>query len=50
MRRIRIDWDGMIRSLVLVRLGQELGTQSELAKAVAAGVEFALAVISKLTS
>lgn len=45
----RIDWDGIIRSLVLVRLGQELGTKSELAQAVASGIEFAIAVISKLT-
>jgi len=27
--------DGMIRSLLLVRLGQQLGTDSELARAVA---------------
>lgn len=31
---MKIDWDGMIRALVLVRLGQELGTDSQLARAV----------------
>jgi hypothetical protein len=30
----RIDWDAAIRSLVLVRLGQELGTDSPLARMV----------------
>lgn len=45
----RIDWDGMIRSLVLVRLGQELGADSPLARMVAACIETALAVIAKLS-
>jgi len=37
MRRLTID--RVIHSLVMVRLGQELGTSSEAAKAVAAWVE-----------
>lgn len=30
----RIDWDAAIRSLVLVRIGQELGYESPLARMV----------------
>lgn len=30
----RMNWDSLIRSLLLVRLGQELGTVGPLAKAV----------------
>lgn len=33
---MKLRYDSMIRSLVLVRLGQELGTDSELARNVAA--------------
>jgi hypothetical protein len=29
-----LNWNGMIQTLVLVRLGQELGTDSRLARAV----------------
>ena len=28
-----MNWNGMIQTLVLVRLGQELGTESRLARA-----------------
>jgi hypothetical protein len=31
---MKFQWDDIVRSLVLVRLGQELGTDSQLAKAV----------------
>jgi hypothetical protein len=31
---MKIRWDDLVRALVLVRLGQELGTNSELARAV----------------
>jgi hypothetical protein len=31
---ISLNWNGMIQTLVLVRLGQELGSDSRLAKAV----------------
>lgn len=34
-----MNWDRLILSLVLVRLGQELGTSSPLARAVAALIE-----------
>ncbi|MEI6241638.1 MAG: hypothetical protein WCR51_14730 [Planctomycetia bacterium] len=30
----RLSWNAIIQSLVLIRLGQELGTESELARAV----------------
>lgn len=36
---MKIDWDEMIRCLVLVRLGQELGCQSKLARAVHDSIE-----------
>jgi hypothetical protein len=37
----RINFDRTIQALVLVRLGQELGTDSELARAVFAACEIA---------
>lgn len=40
MRSIR--WSAVTRSLLLVRLGQELGTDSPLARAVASALELAL--------
>ena len=30
----RIDWDGMIRALTLIHIGQQLGTESKLSHAV----------------
>ena len=48
MRRIRIDWDAMIRSLVLVRLGQELGYESPLAKMVHDSITLALTFVGIL--
>ena len=30
----RLTWDGILRALVLVRLGQELGTDTPVARAV----------------
>lgn len=44
----QIDWDAMIRSLVLVRLGQELGTQSPLAKMVHDCITLALTFLGIL--
>ena len=35
----RLTWDRVINSLLCVRLGQELGTSSDLAQAVAGAVE-----------
>jgi len=35
----RLTWDRLIHSLLCVRLGQELGTSSDIAQAVAGAVE-----------
>jgi len=43
MRRAR--WSAIINALVLVRLGQELGTDSRLARAVHDAIEILLAVV-----
>lgn len=39
--------DSLIQSLVLVRLGQELGTDSEIAKAVASGIDLLVSTLSR---
>lgn len=44
---MKIDWDEVIRSLVLVRLGQELGCDSKLARAVHDSIE-CLATVASL--
>jgi hypothetical protein len=36
---MRIDWNDLVRALVLVRLGQELGSDSQLARAVFLAVD-----------
>jgi hypothetical protein len=41
-------WNAALHSLVLVRLGQELGTDSELAHAIAGGIDVALRIFSSL--
>ncbi len=41
----RIDWDAAIRSLVLVRLGQELGYESQLARMVHDSITLVLTMI-----
>lgn len=38
---MRLDWDEMLRALVLIRFGQELGTYGPLAEAVAVVCEIA---------
>lgn len=38
-------WSAIIRGLLLVRLGQELGTDSQLARAVAACLDSLLTVL-----
>ena len=43
---MRIDWDRLIQALVLVRLGQELGTASPLAQGVAAVCEIATKIMA----
>ena len=40
----RFNWNGVIQSIVLVRLGQELGTESEVAQAIHELVTAELAV------
>jgi hypothetical protein len=40
----RDTWDRLINSLLCVRLGQELGTSSDLAQAVAGAVELLIRV------
>ena len=40
----RATWDRLINSLLCVRLGQELGTSSDLAQAVAGAVELLIRV------
>lgn len=37
-----MNWQRILNSLLLVRLGQELGTDSPLARAVAAAIDTAL--------
>ena len=39
MKRI---WNRLLEQLLLVRLGQELGTDSELAQAIAGGIDYAI--------
>jgi hypothetical protein len=41
-------WNTLLHSLVCVRLGQELGTSSELAQAVAGSIDFVLKTLSRL--
>lgn len=40
----RVTWSAILHALVLVRLGQELGSDSQLARAVHAAIEILLAV------
>jgi hypothetical protein len=37
-----VTWNDALRSLALVRLGQELGTDSELAQSIAHTIDFAV--------
>jgi hypothetical protein len=41
---IRPNWSSIVHSLVLVRLGQELGTDSRLARAIHDLIELVVAV------
>ncbi len=36
---MKIDWDEIVRAMVLVRLGQELGSDTQLARAVFLAVD-----------
>ncbi len=40
-------WNRLLEQLVLVRLGQELGTDSDLAQSIAGGIDFALGTLSR---
>jgi hypothetical protein len=40
-------WNTLLHSLVCVRLGQELGTSSDLAQAVAGGIDFLLETLAR---
>lgn len=42
----RMNWTAAMQSLVLVRLGQELGTASDLAQGIAAAIDAVLKLIS----
>jgi hypothetical protein len=40
-------WNTLLHSLVCVRLGQELGTSSDLAQAVAGSIDFVLGTLAR---
>jgi hypothetical protein len=40
-------WNAALHSLVCVRLGQELGTSSEMAKAVASSIDFVIGTLAR---
>lgn len=42
---MRATWNDAIRSLALIRLGQELGTDSELAQTIAHGIDYAIRIV-----
>ena len=42
----RLNWNTLLEALVLIRLGQELGTQSQLARAVHEVLASFLAVLT----
>jgi hypothetical protein len=41
-------WNYVIHSLICVRLGQELGTSSDLAQALASGIDWVIALAARL--
>lgn len=45
MKRI---WNRLLEQLLMIRLGQELGTDSELAQAIAGGIDAAIRLASSL--
>jgi hypothetical protein len=40
-------WNAAMKSLLLVRLGQELGTSSDLAQAIAHSIDFVLGTLAR---
>lgn len=45
---MRRHLDKLIQALVFIRLGQQLGTDSELAQAVARGIDLVVSTLSRL--
>lgn len=45
MQRI---WNRLLEQLILIRVGQELGTDSEIAQAIAGGIDAAIRLASSL--
>jgi hypothetical protein len=43
-------WNSLIQSLVLIRFGQELGTDSEIAQAVAHSIDFVVSTLARFLS
>jgi len=43
-------WDSLIQSLVLIRFGQELGTDSEIAQAVAHSIDLLVSTLARIFS
>jgi hypothetical protein len=41
-------WNSLIQSLVLIRFGQELGTDSEIAQAVAHGIDLLVSSLARI--
>jgi len=48
--RMKRHWNATLQSLVLVRMGQELGTDSDLAQAVAHSIDFVLGTLARFLS
>jgi hypothetical protein len=44
----RVNWSRFIDALVAVRLGQELGTSSDLAQAIAGVIDAAIAILGRI--
>jgi hypothetical protein len=44
----RMTWSRVIDSLVMVRLGQELGTSSDLAQSIAGVIDAAIAILGRI--
>ena len=49
-RNAKRTWDRLIELLVAVRLGQELGTDSELAQTIAHSIDFAVSTLARFFS
>ena len=45
MKRV---WNRLLETLIWVRVGQELGTDSDLAQNVAAGVDWGIRIVSQI--